>query len=225
MRKRMMIILTASLLSLATGCAGGKTGSAIDESKTAVSGSADSTQSKAGKDGKAGSASDGAEVSGEDASLSESDDFVELEPDASIAEEAGIILDESVKQEILEEVQKGSLDVENDTFEFENMTSFIGKTESELIALIGAEGHPEGFATKLFGEDVRITTTVDGENVTEIKLVFPSTDKELLINALGEQLGTDPEESEGVLSWTYLGKVIRQQDIEEGILVTVSAEE
>ena len=213
MRKRMIIILTASLLGLATGCAGGKTESAIDESKTVVSGSADSTQSKAGKDGKTESASDGAEISGEDTSLLESDDFVELEPD------------ESMKQEILEEVQKGSLDVENDTFEFENMTSFIGKPESELIALIGAEGHPEGFATKLFGEDVSITTAVDGESVTEIRLVFPSTDKELLVNALGEQLGTDPEESEGVLSWIYLGKVIRQQDIEEGILVTVSAEE
>lgn len=156
--------------------------------------------------------------------LKDDDTFSEIEPVEPGAGKTGIITDESEKEEILQEIQKGSLNVENDAFEFENMTSYVGKPEVELITLIGAEDHPDEYATKLFGEDVSISVSTDKENVSEIRLLFSDTDKELLINAIGEQLGTDPEEVEDVLEWTYLGKIIQLEDLEEGILVTVTAE-
>lgn len=221
MKRGILIVLLSAVIGMTVGCGANGTTTVSDQSGAVAA------EKNAGK-GEAATAADKKQADKESSPevVPEDDStFSELEPVDTEAEKTGIITDESEKAEIMEELEKGSLDVENDTFEFENMTSFIGKPESELIALIGAEGHPEGFATKLFGEDVSITTAVDGESVTEIKLVFPSTDKELLVNALGEQLGTDPEESEGVLSWTYLGKVIRLQDVEEGIQVTVSAEE
>lgn len=147
--------------------------------------------------------------------------FVEMEPVEYESETAGIITDESEKTEIIAQLEAGSLDVENDTFEFENMTSYIGGRESDLATLVGADSHLNGFATKLFGRDVQISTEVDGDIVIAIQLLFPEIEKELLTNAIGEQLGTDPEEFENVLRWEYLDRIIEQQDTESGVLVTV----
>lgn len=156
----------------------------------------------------------------------EPDEFVDGADDERIQEagKAGIVTDEAERQELLEQIREGSLDVENDTFAFEEMTSFVGKPEKDLISLIDADGHPDGFATKLFGEDVAISCTVDGEKVTGIRLLFAQTDGKLLANAISEELGSDPDEAEGGLVWTYQGKVVRQQDADGGILVTVAQE-
>ena len=147
--------------------------------------------------------------------------FVELEPVEYESETTGIVVDESEKAELLAQLEAGSLDVENDTFEFEKLTSYVGGKESELAALVGAEGHLDGFATKLFGRDVQISTEVNGDTINSIQLLFPDIESELLTNAIGEQLGTDPEESEKVLKWEYLDRVIEQQEVDGGVVVRV----
>lgn len=148
-------------------------------------------------------------------------EFLDSDIDADIVE-VGIITDESRKEEIAAQIEAGSLNVENDTFEFENLTSFIGKPDSELASLIGSESHPEAFETKLFGEEVFITTIVEAENVKQIEILFPDTDGTLLENAIGEQVGIDPDETEGILRWDYLGKTITQQNTEDGFLVKIT---
>lgn len=149
--------------------------------------------------------------------------FAEMEPVKYESETAGIIVDESEMTEIMAQLEAGSLDVENDTFEFENMTSYIGGKENELASLVGADGHLDGHTTKLFGSDVQISTEVEGNIVNSIQLLFPDIEGVLLTNAIGEQLGTDPEESENALRWEYLDRIIEQQDTERGVLVTVSS--
>lgn len=149
-------------------------------------------------------------------------EFLDSDVDSNIVE-VGIITDESRIAEIADQLEAGALNVENDTFEFENLTAFIGKTDSELASFIGADNHPKAFATKLFGEDVLISSIVEEGTVEQIELLFPKTDNNLMENAIGEQVGVDPEEIDGVLRWDYLGKSITQQRTEDGLLVKITA--
>ena len=233
MKKQIILLLILSLIITNVGCSSKKTETISDRSAAASSDSADEAVT-AEKEKEKGQESEISDSYNPDISYPDADPEDELieitesfdeNADAKTIEneEAGIIVDESRKNEILNQVKAGSLDIENDTFEFEKLISLVGLSENELIELIGAEGHPEKYETMLFGEKVLITSSVEDNVVSEIRMVFTNTDSELLSNAITEQIGTDPQNIDKALTWEYSGNIIKQQDSEEGVLVTVNA--
>ena len=233
MKKQVILLLILSLIIANVGCSSKKTETISDRSAVTSSDSADEAvtaeKEKEKSQESEKSDSNNADISYPDADpedeLIEITDSFDENADAKTIEneEAGIIVDESRKNEILNQVKAGSLDIENDTFEFEKLISLVGLSENELIELIGAEGHPEKYETMLFGEKVLITSSVEDNVVSEIRMVFTNTDSELLSNAITEQIGTDPQNIDKALTWEYSGNIIKQQDSEEGVLVTVNA--
>lgn len=233
MKKQIILLLILSLIIVNVGCSSNKTETISDSSSVTSSDSADEAVTAQNEKEK-GQESERVDSNNPDTSYPDADPEDELieitdsfdeNADAKTIEneEAGIIVDESRRNEILNQVKAGSLDIENDTFEFEKLISLVGLSENELIELIGAEGHPEKYETMLFGEKVLITSSVEDSLVSEIKMVFTDTDSELLANAITEQIGTDPQNIDKALTWEYSGNTIKQQDSEEGVLVTVNA--
>ena len=233
MKKQIILLLILSIIIGNVGCSSNKTETISDRSAVTSSDSADEAvtaeKEKEKSQESEKSDSNNADISYPDADpedeLIEITDSFDENADAETIEneEAGIIVDESRKNEILNQVKAGSLDIENDTFEFEKLISLVGLAENELIELIGAEGHPEKYETMLFGEKVLITSSVEDSLVSEIRMVFTDTDSELLANAITEQIGTDPQNIDKTLIWEYSGNTIKQQDSEEGVLVTINA--
>ena len=95
-----------------------------------------------------------------------------------------------------------SLNVENDTFTFERAIEQIGKTETDLLAVLG-EGPKDQIQTRLFGLDVVIDYTVERDVVRQITFSFSNMGLEKLQNVISESVGTDAKGRQDYLEWRH----------------------
>lgn len=111
---------------------------------------------------------------------------------------AGKQENETKKQE---EATPVSLNVESDTFTFDELIQLLGKEEKSVLTLFDLDEKAETYKTMLFGEEVEIILETESETIQAIQIVFGKTDQELLDNAVSEQLGRDGEEKEEKVTW------------------------
>lgn len=119
------------------------------------------------------------------------------------------------------EKEPASLNVEKDTFTFDELIQLIGKKEKSALTLFDLEQKAETYKTVLFGEKVEIILETKSETIQAIQIVFGKTDQELLDNAISEQLGKDGDAAKKNVTWKLeTGNVILQAE-EDGCRVTI----
>lgn len=96
-----------------------------------------------------------------------------------------------------------SLNVENDTFTFEQLARQAGAKEADVLTLLGASEKSDSYSTTLFGESVTVALTSEGDTVSAIQLTFTGTNADSVINAIAEELGQDAERTDDTATWTY----------------------
>ncbi len=101
-----------------------------------------------------------------------------------------------------------SLNVENDTFTFEQLVRQAGAKEADVLTLLGAKEKSDSYATTLFGESVTVVLTSEGDTVSAIKLTFAGTNADSVINAIAEELGMDGERTDNTATWSYQNNTV-----------------
>ena len=101
-----------------------------------------------------------------------------------------------------------SLNVENDTFTFEQLVRQAGAKEADVLTLLGAKEKSDSYATTLFGESVTVVLISEGDTVSAIKLTFAGTNADSVINAIAEELGMDGERTDNTATWSYQNNTV-----------------
>ncbi len=115
-----------------------------------------------------------------------------------------------------------ALNVENDSFTFEQLTLQVGEKEADVLTFLGATEKKDSYSTILFGEDVSIVLTSDGDTVSAAELTFEGTDSEAVANAIGEQLGQDGESTDNIVKWTYQNNTVTLTMSDNGCVVEIT---
>lgn len=118
--------------------------------------------------------------------------------------------------EVKTEKGPASLNVEKDTFTFDELIQLIGKEEKSALTLFDLDQKADTYKTVLFGENVEITLKMESKTIKAVQIVFGKTDSELLENAISEQLGKDGDAAKKNVTWNLeTGNVILQAEEDE----------
>ena len=115
-----------------------------------------------------------------------------------------------------------SLNVENDTFTFEQLARQAGAKETDVLAMLGANEKSDSYSTTLFGESVTVVLTSEGDTVSAIKLTFVGTNADSLINAIAEELGQDGENTDDITTWTYQNNTVTLTKDNQNCVVNIT---
>ena len=116
----------------------------------------------------------------------------------------------------------GFLTVENDVFTFEQLVLLSGANEADVLELFGIAEKQDSYSIVLFGEDVSVVLTSEGDTVSAMELTFEGVERQLVENAIAEQLGHDGTSAENVVTWTYQNNTVTLADGDNGCVVTIA---
>lgn len=114
-----------------------------------------------------------------------------------------------------------SLNVENDTFTFDELVMKIGAGEADMLAFLGVEQAAESYATMLFGESASIVVTSTDGIITNITMNFAATNADSVTNAVSEQLGQDAAVTDGVTQWNFEENIITLSQSGDGCVIEI----
>lgn len=137
------------------------------------------------------------------------------------APEKLILSNESEETELTSRERAESLSVENDSFTFDQLVSYLGQTKESLAAFLQVSAVSEVYEAVIFGESVTIGIQGEANSIQNMVLTFSGTNADSLFIAISEQLGQDGVDEGDIVKWQFDNTTVTLMQNEAGCVVEI----